>query len=135
MPTLIEREKINVLCRKLNDLRLDVYWVDFLEEYLLKMSDLEVILKEMDNLNYVWCIEPQSYSRLTNQINGDMIGYFYKHTPIGTNLNLAVTGSGCDTWILYKEGLLEAMRCLYKRLSEESIKNITPQKRYFADLI
>lgn len=99
-------KRLNGMAQKLNQLaeedKMSTYWVDELpSQYRLTMKDVEDIRKG----KVVWVFQPQVYEEIDEFDNSDPKELDYFNDFRGD----AVTGSGCDTWGLYRPGMLEEM--------------------------
>jgi len=110
--SLTENNKNNIatLCNDLNSLSLYELWVCHprLEKYLMTPRDISEF-KSGDPYE-VWCIQPQTYDGLSI-FDTELLEYFYEYE------GYAVTGSGCDLWLLYKPGMVEDIQLVYEELS------------------
>jgi len=102
--------QLNDMASKLNNLvetgEMETYWVDELpQKYRLTMKDVEDIRKG----KIVWVFQPQVYDEIMKFDNSDseQLSWFYDFE------GNAVTGSGADTWGLYRPGMLDEMEKIY----------------------
>ena len=101
-------EELNLLANKLNKLgecgMMESYWVDELpEKYRLKMDDINKDL---------WVFPPQVYDEIVKL--SDFSDEFERFYEFEGN---AVTGSGCDTWGVYRAYMLREMRSVHKEFA------------------
>lgn len=95
-------QNLNRIAKILNNLEMETYWVDELsQKYRLTMDDLKPGM---------WVFQPQIYDEV-EEIDPEQFEYFYEHNGD------AVTGSGADTWGLYRPGILNEMTNLVKKYS------------------
>lgn len=106
-PAESQIKRINTVLKKLNDFvdehNLETHWISApaLKDYILTMKDL----KNAQNV-----IAPQSYERI--EIFKEDPTYFYEYNGD------AVTGSGADQWLMFKEGLAEALEKAYSQMQK-----------------
>ena len=113
VPEVLSQNMINQLnnmAQQLNDLadqgKMETYWVDELsQQFRLTMADVQ----EIRQGKKVWVFQPQIYDEIVTLDNSDPreLSYFYEFQGD------AVTGSGADTWGLYRPGMLEEMQQVY----------------------
>jgi len=110
IPTANMIRQLNYMASKLNDLgeagKTETYWVDMLPpKYRLTMKDVEDIHKG----KIVWVFQPQGYDEIMKFDNSDpeQLSWFYDFE------GNAVTGSGADTWGLYRPDMLNEMEKIY----------------------
>lgn len=106
--------QLNSLAQELNDLGeqglMETYWVDQLSQpYRLTMQDVQDIRLG----KILWVFQPQIYDEMTPLDNShpEELDYFYGFQGD------AVTGSGADTWALYRPGMLEQMQKIYNQIA------------------
>ena len=110
-PSKDELDAINKIIAALNELETSEYWVDNLDKkYLLNMKDV-------DNLEKLYLIEPQSYESL-NPPEKTTVGKAEKEY-FRNEGGLAVTGSGSDTWVTYRPGMLKDLERFYEEWSKK----------------
>ena len=110
-------KKLNQLAKDLNQLvedeKMETYWVDELPpQFRLTMQDIEDIRKG----KVVWVFQPQVYEEIEEfnfggGLDPEELDYFYEFEGD------AVTGSGCDTWGLYRPNMLAEMRKVYNKFA------------------
>lgn len=127
IPSPQEIAKIDGYAQKLSALESDKYWVDMLpKKFLFTVADITDLRVGNGTL---MVIEPQMYDHLRPLRASDErfmsrqkdLEHFY-----GIAGGLAVTGSGADTWAVYRPGLLAAMKKLYESMITN--RNASPRK-------